>query len=489
MFTFVANLKPFTFRPGRGGRRFRSYLLSVEYRRELADLARAVTRGGRALVADNGNVSRIRALIARFEPDAVELDALRKAEEAALGRYARPGDLSPALTARYRTLADRIRDAAREAVDTAVTASAVEAQRAMDPTYLIGMEDLTMPVLTSLSIEPEYAGLSAAWYRSLTDRAVELAVRTRDGEFGAGPSLIFAGLHGANYDTALAAGAAAGAEHLDGIASGLVGAMKDLNAVDYRIQEGQVIPLGRTAARPYLRVLEIASGLHVGYAEATGRRPRFHALGAGSPILIPLLALLGDKNSYTAADSTAPILDAWSSKTISLYVKDPAIVKLKAHRIVEFWLADGKGWTCRCPYCAAFGRRHPPDLARARDWWRANGSPQLEAEHVLAPSPLAEWIPLLANVADPVIRAEAGRARTGHNHWVVQRLEAKARAAARDPSKLRAWAADAIDTYLRYENASPLWQASARAAWELADQTAERLQGVAASGGLPGPPC
>lgn len=487
MFNFVANLKPFTFRPGRGGRRFRSYLLSVEYRQQFGDLANAVRRAGRALVADNGNVSRIRLLIARFEAEALALDAERKAEEKTLGRYARPGELSSGLSAKYRTLATSIRDAAGQSFDTTTVASTVAAQRAMSPTYLVGMEDLTMPVMASLSVEPEYAELPLDWYRALSDRAVELGVRTRDGEFGAVGGIVFAGLHGMNFDTARQAGAAAGAANLGGIASGLVGVMKDVNAIDYRTEDGQVVSLGSKLARPYLRVLEIAAGFHIGYANATGRRPRFHALGAGSPILIPLLALLGDKGSYTSTDSTAPILDAWSSKTISLYVSEPAILKLKAHRVAEFWLAENKGWTCRCPYCTAFNKRHPANVDLARAWWRAQGSRRLGAEDMLAPSPLVEWMPLLSSAADATLREEAGLARTGHNHWVVQPIEAAARSAVRDPKTLRRWAARAVEKYVQYDNASPLWQASARAAWELADRTAELLKDAEPSGELPPP--
>jgi hypothetical protein len=93
-------------------------------------------------------------------------------------------------------------------------------------------------------------------------------------------------------------------------------------------------------------VAEIVAGLHEGFVDASGRRPRFHALGLGTPILVVLLAALGDGVTYTATDSTAPIVDGWSAPTISLYVDDPAPLKYKAHRIAQHWLAEDKPWRC-----------------------------------------------------------------------------------------------------------------------------------------------
>lgn len=49
MFHFVANLKPYTLHAGPGVRRFRSYLLSVDYYREFSKLARVVNRERRIL--------------------------------------------------------------------------------------------------------------------------------------------------------------------------------------------------------------------------------------------------------------------------------------------------------------------------------------------------------------------------------------------------------------------------------------------------------
>jgi hypothetical protein len=439
---------------------------------------RLILREGRQLAADNGNVDLIRSLIQQMEAQAADLDAARKREEQSLRRYARPGDLSPELTNHFQKFAYDVFDRSGAVIDEAHVRATVRAQEALKPTYLIGMEDFTIVTLTGLNVEPEYSNLPLSWYARSTCRAIEYAVKTCKGHYGPCNSLVFAGLHAIDYDTALQAGTLAGDANVDGIATGLVGVLKDRNYVDFRIQDGQLIQLGENLPRPYLRLLDIAAGLHVGFANTTGKRPRFHALGAGSPILIPLLALLGDAKSFTAVDSTAPIKDAYSSRTISLYVDEPAPRKLKAHRIAEYWLSEGVGWSCTCPYCRRFNTAYPPDILLARDWWQSEGKRRLRSGDMRDDSPLSNWFPLLSSPSDSHIRREAGLARIGHNHWVLRRLEQHARRHATDPQRLRDWVAQIMDAYLASPGSNAAWKASAKAAWQVADATSVQLVGA-----------
>ena len=483
MLHFIANLKPYLARPGRGVRRFDGYLLSADYRREHGRLLPVVRGGGRVLVADNGNVDEIGALIERFTAAAAPLQARRKAAERAHGRRARPGDLPPALAADSRALAERVAAASAAVADEARARAVLPVQVGMAPDYLVAMEDFTITALAGLGLQPEYTGLSLDWYRPLSERAVAFARDTAAGAYGScDGALPFAGLHGIDYDTARQAGRLAGEAGVPGIATGLAGALADRSFTDFRVQDGASEPLAEAVPRPYLRALDVAAGLHTGYAEATGRRPRFHALGAGSPILVPLLALLGDAGTYTALDSTAPILDAYSSQTVALYVREPAPLKLKAHRIAEYWLGGGPAWACPCPYCRGHERRHPHDLAAARAWWAGAGRRSLTPSDLRAPCPLAEFLPLLGAAADPAARAAAGLARIGHNHWVLRRLEAEAQRHALAGS-LRPWAEDVVESYLHGPGDAG-WKAATHAAWQVADATAKRLADAAPGGEL-----
>jgi hypothetical protein len=475
LFQFVANLKPYLLSPGRGRRRFETYLISPDYLAQARDLVTAARREKRLIAADNGNFDLIGDLIERFAGDATLIHRDRVDEERRLGRRARPGDLPAALTERYRRLARTVAAAGRSETPIARTRSTVASQREIGGDYLVGMEDLTMAALIGLGVQPEYARLPASWYEGSSKRALGLAERTRAGDFGEVDGLVFAGLHGVDFDTARRAGRLAGDAGADGIATGLGGALSDPTYVDFRVEDGEVIELDSAVPRAYLRVIEVAAGMHLGYTERAGARPRFHALGVGTPILLPLLSILGDRRTFTAVDSTAPILDAWSSLTVSLYVERPAPMKLKAHRIAEVWLSGGPGWTCSCSACAAFSRSHPPRITAARSWWRGEGRRSLIAQDLRAPSPLADLLPLLGNPSDAVVSREAGMARIAHNHWVLQRLVAAAQANSASTARLRGWADDVVGRYVE-SSADANWRAAVTEAWRIAESVSAQLR-------------
>jgi hypothetical protein len=328
------------------------------------------------------------------------------------------------------------------------------------------MEDITVATMTGLGLEPEYTLLPESFYRSVFERAVELAVDTQRGRYEPVDAQVFACLHALDYDTARLAGKVAGEAGVAGIATGLFGVMKDRNYVDYRVADGELLPLPRAVPRPYPRVVEIAAGLHLGYAEAQGRRPPFHALGVGSPILLPLLALFGDAETYTSTDSTAPIVDGWIAPTISLYVDEPAPFKYKAHRIAEYWLAEGDGWRCECPYCRGFNRSHPPSVDEARRWWKSEGQPRLDSGSMQRTSPLSPLLPMLSNPPDPNVRRQAGMARVGHNHWVLKRIEQGLRDHSGTSRELRGWVERQVAAYVA-ASASPSWRGALEAAWKI----------------------
>jgi hypothetical protein len=226
-----------------------------------------------------------------------------------------------------------------------------------------------------------------------------------------------------------------------------------------------------------MRTLQIIAGLHIGYATATGQRPAFHGLGVGSPILLPLISLLGNSPTYLAVDSTAPIKDAMA-RTISLYVDTPAPRKLKAHRIAEFWLAENDGWRCTCPYCRKFTELHPPNLEKALTWWNDEGKRKLKAGDMHAPSPLAEFLPILSNPEDHTTQKMARMTRISHNHWILKRLEKQVRKHGHNLNSLRRFVANTMQVYLTLPGSSSSWQAAAEVAWKIADKTSIELADV-----------
>lgn len=471
-FHFVANLKPYTLHRGAGNRRFGAYLLSVDYAHEFSDLAREVISDGTALCADNGNVDLIRAFI---ETQAAAAAALR-AERGAL-RRSRPADIPVDMRRRHLAFATSVRDAAKAAVTRDHIVEVVRAQSSMKPTYCIGMEDFTVATLTALGIEAELLDADRRFFESLAKRAVDFAIHTAEGHYGPVTGTVFAGIHAADYDTAILAGQVAGSAGVHGIATGFVGALQDKSYVDYVMEDEQVVELGARLPRPYVRVAQIAAGLHEGFVKTARRRPAFHALGAGSPILLPLLAALGDGETYTATDSTSPIVDGWSGATISLYVSEPAPLKYKGYRIVEEWVANDRAWNCPCPYCRAFDRAYPPRLEEARRWWRAQNRPKLTADSMRASGPLSGWLPLFGNASDPGLRLTGAMARVGHNHWVLQRIESEARRHSDSHENLVAWIDSVVRSYMMWA-ADPQWKQAVEEAWRILRRAAVVTRGA-----------
>ncbi|HEY5948660.1 MAG TPA: hypothetical protein VIV40_24380 [Kofleriaceae bacterium] len=474
-FHFLANLKPYTVRRGTGNRQFRGYLLSIDFAHQFADLAREVLRDGDVLCADNGNVDVVRALIASNTAEASALDRERRDHIAdAERRRALHAELPAALRDRYRSLAKHVSAASALVRERASIERMVRAQSALGPTYQIGGEDCTISALTALGVRPEIVALGTTFYSQIARSAVKLAQDTEAGRYGASRAPVFACVHAADYDTARIAGRVAGKARVSGIAASLVSSLQSKDFIRSRIEAGKVINLTDSMPRPYVAVAQIVAGLHEGYVEASGHRPNFHALGMGTPILLPLLAALGDGVTFTAADSTAPIIDGWSGPTISLYVDEPAPLKYKAYKIAEVWLDGGRGWDCPCPYCRALERAFPPRIDEARKWRRDHPG-KLSADSLRAESPLSGWLPLLGNAADPGLRLGGAMARVGHNHWILQRIETAARHHSGSHDALVKWVDGVVASYIAAPS-DPAWKLSITVAWQLLRASAERTR-------------
>ena len=478
MFYFVPNLKPYTYHRGSGNRRFGCYLLSTDYADSQHDVLSKLSKSGELLVADNGNFDLIGDFIKDNVSEANSLADMRKQIERELDGYVRPGDLSNDLIARYRKLAESISMEARTLTPETYVQGVIRAQSRMRPTFIVAMEDFTIPALLGLSIEPQYLDYPLDWYAQHTSTALEFALNTQAQRYGDIDATVFAGVHAIDFDTAFQAGRLVGQAGVSAVATGLGSSLNDRDWIDYRVIHGEVIPFDAPVPRAYVRVMEIVCGLSLGYSTETGKRLAIHGLGVGTPILVLLMGLLGSEGTFLAIDSTSPIKDAYSSKTISLYVDTPAPRKLKAHRIIEYWLRDDLGWECKCPYCAQINREYPPQVEAARSWWTSVGYPSIGSGDLYGDHPLANFFPLLSNPASDELRSEVGHARIGHNHWVLKRIEKQARDYGENIDHRLDRVNHSINAYLSAAGGSGGWNRAVSIAWDITRQTALELEGM-----------
>jgi len=330
----------------------------------------------------------------------------------------------------------------------------------MKASYVIGPEDLTIPVLIAAGVDVSKNLPSEGWYRSKIARTLQLSTWAKEGKYGVLDAPVFAGLQCFDFDSARVAGRMAGESDVHCLALGMGAVLGDKTTTLTQRRDGTETALAQVTAQPLMRMAQIIAGAVLGHVEGCGSSPNVHVLGAGTPVSVPIIAGLSPHDAYFAADSTAPIQDGLM--TLSLYVASPAPLKLKAVNIVERWLKADVSWSCSCPYCVSFTTAHPARLEVARKWWLSENRRELSASD-LRRTPLADALPLFGVPTDGAVAAAAGLSRVLHNHWVLRLLELASRRAAGTPALQQAWTTRQLDSYAIHAG-SPTWRASGREA-------------------------
>lgn len=454
MFHFVANLKPYTLNPSGGGRPSDAFLLSVDHAEDFLALVSQVMRQNRLLVADNGNLDRIRAMADWLQQESAHVDL---ASDSAV-----------------QDILDRLEARVVEGNHDGYVGAVVAQQVALGPGALIGQEDLCLPALAMSGLLDRIT-VPAERRQRWVERAIGYAKRTMAGEFGdLQGAETFAAIHCTDFDSGVRAGEAVARAGLKSIATGVTYLLQSSAYVNRRVFEGEAISLPRALPLAYLGVMEVIAGLHVGFASVTGVRPRLHVLGLGTPVLLPLLAMFSARRGFTACDSTAPIQDAWIAPTTSLYVATPAPLKYRATRIAEFWM-EGTPWGCVCPSCARYEATYPSNPLLARDAWISNGRPSLKQSDLREGSLYAQAFPLLTVGGSSEQSKAAAIARVEHNHWVLQTIEREARSICWSPRALNSWAASKVDAYVKATGGTA-WAGALQESLAVCEQALERVK-------------
>jgi hypothetical protein len=347
---------------------------------------------------------------------AVLLQSVRR-EEKKLGRGARQGELSKALTARIAALAEKARVEAlanREKREAALR----KQQLAIRPTRLIGAEDTAMALWLALNLEPEYLPYARSDYKKINEKVARRAaaeIKILPGELAEGYYPVASAL---SYDIAFDAGEVFAAHGLKRVSMGFGAYMADDHYTDHVIIRGRLVEMTDLMPNRYLRTALAARGFWDGYRKKAGRPPEaFHFLGLGAPIMIGLVALSSWGTKEISFDATSPIKDAVEG---TLYVSKPAYLKIRTQKSA-LRLASGKGasWDCPCPFCRDFVRKHPFDYEKGKAWYKTKPAEAKAAD--LAPGGgLYSAYPLLSEPKGGELRRAVNFARMGHNHWVLQ---------------------------------------------------------------------
>lgn len=344
------------------------------------------------------------------------------------------------LRAKYRALARDLAARCRQAATDDRQRDVLSTQASVDPDFFTCLEDLTAPILVQLEIDPQAIGLRRAEIIGWQDRGLALAGGVMASRYGAFQGVPYATLHAFDYDSAFQVGARAAAiSGLQGVATGLASFLLDRSYVNSFVLKGRRVWVDgrRNVPRRYLRLLLVTMGLLDGFASERGALPRFHGLGAGAPIALPLLALAGYGSPLLSLDSTAPEKNASIGK---LFVNEPAPLTVSVDKVAQALIDDRQSWNCPCPACAAIQAQLPFDLPAARRFYAERIAPRpIEDADLEDDQGVGQHLSLLWSSKVQPQKKQILQARVGHSQWAMAGITRALREHSTSYPSLREW--------------------------------------------------
>jgi hypothetical protein len=291
-------------------------------------------------------------------------------------------------------------------------------QLAVHPDAIIGAEDITLAVWVRARLsEP----ILRARRGEIADRNARTAHRGLD-LVARLPNIQVINVASAHdYDSAHDAGEKFAAAGLTAAAMGFGAFMADDQWVSSVVVRGHARRLPRSLPMRYIRTALVSRGFFDGWASVRGAPTRFHFLGLGAPIMLPLAALSARDCPQLTFDATSPIKDAVGG---SLYVSRPAPLTVRTWKVADRLASSTSDrWTCPCGFCRSFVKAHPFDLEAARTLRLSRAAPYT-SDDLRADQPLGKAMPLFRIAVDPLGR-KAEQSRIGHNHWALGTLANK----------------------------------------------------------------
>ena len=443
-YTFISNLGPVTLDANIPDTLRRDgYLLSEHYTTsETLKLAAIAHARRNLLISDNGNWTRMNALGRQFSERGNAV-LQRARDEFENGRVTQTtlDERAALMTEIANTCADAL--ASLDIPDVIAT------QLKMQPDYMIGLEDFTVPVLVMAGLmDPVFAPQprEIAPYQALTR---ELFARQVDGQFGFTQALsktaLYMVIHACDYASAKEGAAAARGIVKDGIAISYGAQMASRRWIR-EIKLGDTVEdLGENLPESYIAAHALTLGVVNGHADDIP----IHVLGVGTPILIMLIGFLLKNSRAVSIDSSAPMLDAFDGR---IYGTKSAFLKMKMYRLAAHCLIDNVPYKSDTPFFKAFESRHPSDWAGLRTQLGVTSSSErreIESRLQNDQALVREYIPFFTNLtssSDPFFW-DLRVSRTGHNYSVLREIVDHVRRRRSDVPALRKWTEAEIARY------------------------------------------
>ena len=352
---------------------------------------------------------------------------------------------------------NRVLAVLREASAVVDSSAQLDVQLSVSPDAIVGSEDITLAVWLRAGVDESLLRRRrqelASRNRRVAERGLALQQQLPDV-----PVLTVASAH--DYDSAYDAGQALATAGVRAAAIGFGAFMADDQWGQSVKIRGRTRALRRSLPMRYLRTALVSRGFFDGWATlANGVPDRFHYLGLGAPVMLPVAVLPARRCPDLTLDATSPLKDAVEG---SLYVSRPAALKVRTWKVADRLAGPNPvPWSCPCQFCGGFLQAHPFDLPLAQQVRAASTKPFTAAD-LRVGTPLGKALPLFRIASDRLGR-EAELARIGHNHWVLGTL---ARAITRQSAALEELARGHVERYEAHAGA-PHFAEAVRMAFEI----------------------
>ena len=466
-FVFISNLQEITASTKHPMTLKRDgYLLSEHYNTaKLVALAEWVKSRRNLLISDNGNFTRMKKIAAVFQESGELLLGL------ALEEMEDSGLVSEATFLAREALIQIVSEACEESLKVQDLSQIIEKQLLINPHYIIGLEDFTIPVLIMIGLMHPVFQPKAESVTSFQNKTATLFTEQFAGKFGNKSALDktapFLVLHAYDYESALLGAQNIAPIESAGIAISYGGAMRSKRWCS-NLKFGRTVEsFSEKLPESYL----LATALTLGVAKGLRSDKPIHILGVGTPIMVALIGYLLHQSKAVSIDSTAPFKDA---NVGTLYGSRYGFLKMNQYKMAAYALIDNKPYTSKTPFFKAFENRFPSNWAALRAELGISSSTNVKSLAKALKDDhrelVEQHIPFFSMMrsGDDQMMQQLRIFRAGHNYWILRNIIVAVRKRMHDKNAIENWAAYQVKRYKSI--ASPKWGKAVDKVFELSQK-------------------
>ncbi|MFT5731082.1 MAG: hypothetical protein ACI8PB_005275 [Desulforhopalus sp.] len=462
-YIFISNLKNITANPDHPITLKRDgYLLSEQFSTAtMVELAHWVKKKRNLLVSDNGNFTRMKAIASSFDEAGESLLNL------ALDEVKTQGQVTQVTLDAREVLFEEIVTACKNSSEMLDLGSVIERQLEINPDYLIGLEDFTIPVLMMCGLMHPVFDPAPESVKTFQKKTARLFSDQALGEFGHMQGLSktskFLVLHAYDYSSAFQGANQLHSVDAEGVAISYGGPMRSKRWITSLRFGDTIESFDEKLPEPYL----ISTALTMGAANGLRSDMPMHILGVGSPILIALIGQLLHRSRGVSIDSTAPFKD---SNVGTLYGSRAAFLKMDMYKVAAHGLIENKPFSSITPYFKRFENDFPSNWLSLRSELgvtSATDVKDLAKQLKSAPILVEKYIPFFSRMrsGDNAMIKQLRIDRAGHNFWILRNICVSVRKRMSDHGKIEKWMQYQVNRYKSV--ASKKWSKAVEVAFEL----------------------